>query len=354
MRKKILIINKKQFGYLTDTYKYCQYNDDLLDITLICFDSGYKKMKSDKTNIIYLSNKGNFLIRAIRFFTNSIKECKKGNYDVVFMVYFPMISLIKIFINTSSILDIRTGSIHSNAFIRNLHNKILKLESLFFDKISVISESLVDYLSLNKTKTEILPLGADFLSKTVKDMENLKLFYIGTFNNRNITDTLIGLSHFINLHPNVAITYDIVGYGEKYEEDLIKKTIHRNNLGNVVTFHGQKNHEECKYLFDMCNVGISYVPINDYYDCQPPTKTFEYLMSAMICIATKTKENSKIINSKNGVLCKDSPIDFSEALLEVFNKRTDFSYENTKQDYKKYSWSKIAKIFYKIIMNYAD
>ena len=42
-------------------------------------------MKSDKTNITYLSNKGNFLIRAIRFLLILLK-CK--NYDVVFMVYF--------------------------------------------------------------------------------------------------------------------------------------------------------------------------------------------------------------------------------------------------------------------------
>ena len=67
-KKKILILNKKQFGYLTDTYKYCQYNDELLDITFICFDSGYKKLNSSNTNIIYLSNKGNFLTKGIRFF----------------------------------------------------------------------------------------------------------------------------------------------------------------------------------------------------------------------------------------------------------------------------------------------
>ena len=270
------------------------------------------------------------------------------------MVYFPMISIIKMFINTPSILDIRTGSINPNKFKRTLHNKILKFESLFFKRISIISESLVEYLTLNKTKTEILPLGADFLSFKDKNMQDLKLFYVGTFNNRNISDTIKGLRHFMDSNPDVALTYDIVGYGNKHEEDLITESIVKNNLTNVVSFHGRKNNEECKNLFEKCNVGVSYVPINDYYDCQPPTKTFEYLMSGMLCVATNTRENSRIINPKNGVLCSDNPIDFSQALLEVYNKRFDFSYESLLQNYKEYSWQKIAQNFNSIIINYAN
>jgi len=42
-----------------------------------------------------------------------------------------------------------------------------------------------------------------------------------------------------------------------------------------------------------------------YYDCQPATKTFEYILSGMVCIATSTYENKKLINNINGVLCND-------------------------------------------------
>ena len=105
-KKKILVINKKQFGYHTDIYKCCQYNTDLLEITLICFDSGYKKIKSNKINVIYLSNKGTSLIRGIRFIYKSIKESRVGHYDIIFMIYFPMVSIIKIFINSLTILSL--------------------------------------------------------------------------------------------------------------------------------------------------------------------------------------------------------------------------------------------------------
>ena len=68
----------------------------------------------------------------------------------------------------------------------------------------------------------------------------------------------------------------------------------------------------------------------------------------------KTGSLIKIINSKNGVLCSDNFLDFSSALLEVYNKRFDFSYKNLIDDYKKYSWQKIGQKFYEIIMNYAN
>ena len=39
IKSKIVIINKTQFGYHTDYYKYCEYLKDDYDITFLCFDS---------------------------------------------------------------------------------------------------------------------------------------------------------------------------------------------------------------------------------------------------------------------------------------------------------------------------
>jgi hypothetical protein len=49
MKKKLLIINKIQFGYHTDTFKYCQYLKDEFDITYICFDAKEIKINDGLT-----------------------------------------------------------------------------------------------------------------------------------------------------------------------------------------------------------------------------------------------------------------------------------------------------------------
>ena len=55
MKERLLIINKEQFGSLTDSYKWCQYLRDDYDITFICFDSGRDKLSQDGVIVKYVS-----------------------------------------------------------------------------------------------------------------------------------------------------------------------------------------------------------------------------------------------------------------------------------------------------------
>ena len=75
-----------------------------------------------------------------------------------------------------------------------------------------------------------------------------------------------------------------------------------NKLENVCTTHGRIDYYKLKPFFDKCNVGVSYIPIRDYYQYQPPTKTFEYGLSGLVTIATETKSNQEVINNCNGIL----------------------------------------------------
>tara|TARA_R110002051_G_C8558213_1_gene473763 strand:- start:164 stop:796 length:633 start_codon:yes stop_codon:yes gene_type:complete len=199
-------------------------------------------------------------------------------------------------------------------------------------------------------KVFILPLGSDILSTTNKLFNDLNLFYIGTLDGRNIHQTIYGLKLFLdrNNYSAINLNYNIVGYGTEVIENLIKKAIKDTGLQKKVVFHGRKTHEEAKYFFDYCNVGVSYVPMTEYYDCQPPTKTFEYIKAGMVCIATETQENKKIVNADNGFLCKDTAEDFCNALAEIarnFNKwdsntirktLVDYNWENISENLKKY------------------
>lgn len=42
-KEKILIIDKHQFGYLTDSYKWSEYLCRKYKVNVVCFDTGQKK-----------------------------------------------------------------------------------------------------------------------------------------------------------------------------------------------------------------------------------------------------------------------------------------------------------------------
>ena len=68
MKKKILFVNKEQFGLLTDSTKYCEYLSNSYDITYICFDDGHDKVEIDNIRYVYLTEDNHwrsvFLLRA--------------------------------------------------------------------------------------------------------------------------------------------------------------------------------------------------------------------------------------------------------------------------------------------------
>ena len=78
-----------------------------------------------------------------------------------------------------------------------------------------------------------------------------------------------------------------------------------------------------------------------YFDCQPPTKTFEYLLSGMPVIATATYENSLVVNDGNGVLINDTADSFCEGLEKLANNRVVYNSEKILTTCKQYTWENI-------------
>ena len=65
--KRILFINRKQFGYHLDSYYFCKYSDDL-DFTYICFDSGNEKLHLPNVTCLYISNKNIVFLDLLDFY----------------------------------------------------------------------------------------------------------------------------------------------------------------------------------------------------------------------------------------------------------------------------------------------
>ena len=159
--KKILIINPIQFGYHIDSYKYMRLLSRKCDITYICWDYEYSRINGVSANIKYVKRNKNKIIRIIKLYWRFYSEIKR-KYDIVFLTcgrgYFVFRLLSP---NQRFVYDIRPGSISRNNFKRRLKNFLIKLDTLFFDNITIISECLKNKFNIRIRKAYILPLGGD-------------------------------------------------------------------------------------------------------------------------------------------------------------------------------------------------
>jgi glycosyltransferase involved in cell wall biosynthesis len=346
MNKKILIVAPYSFGELSDCYYWAKYAaKNGAEVTYLGYSGASRKL--DNVTIISVEHFRSKIKLFLSFYGRLINEIRLNNHHNIIFSYWKFCFLIPIlFPKKNIVLDIRTSSVNPNSFKRVLFNFEIRFSSLFFKKVSVISQGVRDILKINQKKSVILPLGAENLSSSNKKFTTeLKLFYIGVFNQRNISDTIIGFSKFISEISENA-RYDIVGFGTKEEEDLIEKTIINNNLTGKVVFHGKKTHEEAKHFFNTCNLGVSYIPLESYFDNQPPTKTFEYLLAGQVVLATNTTSNREIITPENGVLVNDNPDSFYQGLVEISKNGDLYSSDKIRKSVSLYHWKNIVRSFF--------
>lgn len=338
--KRLIIIHPSQFGKSTDYYKYCEYLRDDFEIIYFCFNEGMKKEILQGISIRYMSLGLGYKIGYLFFI---LRVClylvfHKG----IAMIAYCSVAMVykKILPFREMIINIRSVSVNMDTNIRLNENKLIKTNSNDFDKIIMISDAGSNQLGLDMNKTSIVSLGADIISTENKDFHNINLLYVGTLNNRKIFKTIEGLQHFLErIKPLCNITYDIIGEGDEMQK--IANMVSEFGLGNIVKLHGKKPYSELKPFFDQCNIGVSFIPQTDYYEFQPPTKTFEYGLSGMFCIATGTYANRKVISKNNGIIIEDNPNSFSKALTFIYNNKDLFNSKDIQNSMSEYSWKNV-------------
>jgi glycosyltransferase involved in cell wall biosynthesis len=320
---------------------YCKYLHGYA-VTYIGFDSGRERIDLESVDVKYVSLSGTFFDRAIRFYGSIYNELRAHDYDVVFIKNFDFCFLIRLFdFRPRYVLDIRSGSVKWSRNHRKFQNLKIKLNTLFFRYITVISEGLAEQLNLRNY--HIVPLASDIYSRKPKSYRDLKLVYIGTLGDRNIHHTVEGLKIFLNNNRVQGLEYHLFGTAAEHQVKLVKDTIEYCRLSDYVFLHGYKSHAELAYYWDYCNVGISYVPVEDFFYYQPPTKTYEYILSGMICIGTNTHENRILISDENGVLCEDNPESFAEALSYIHSNGKTYDSDVIRATLKDHTWDKVIK-----------
>lgn len=339
------MINNDQFGYKAGYYHYCLHLSNLgHHIIYLCNDHHHKRVSIPNVDVIYI-NEPNSIKWRIQFCKELKQIISYNNIDIALCSYFRGCSILKFFLRkVPTIMDIRSGDLASNNVLRYILNKIIKFEALWFNHIMILSESLAQLLNLKRNTYNLVSLGADVIDSSPKNFTKMNAIYVGTLNKRDIHNTIIGFNIFREKYPNINFNYDIIGFGTKDEENIIKHLIHKYNLSDEIKFHGRINYENLPPFFAKANIGIAYVPMTPYFDCQPSTKIFEYELSGMYCIATNTSENKLIINQSTGLLCDDNANSFFLALEHYYlSDKSTLSSENIKISMQKYTWNNIVK-----------
>ncbi|MEN8134883.1 MAG: glycosyltransferase [Thermodesulfobacteriota bacterium] len=340
---KLLILCQDQFGYHIDTFFYCKYLRNYHEVTYLCWDYGKPKQKMDNVQVHYIPRVGNIVIRNIRYLFYAARYFHHNLIDICFIKYFRGCVVLRLlFPKTKMIFDIRSGSTNKNTLLRFLYDAGMHFESIFFKNVTIISRSLAEKLHLAK-KGLILPIGSAHISSTVKSFEEVKLLYVGTLSNRHIERTIIGISCFLKKAPkNINLLYTVIGDGYYGEVEYLRTLVKELKLSSRVKIVGRIPFTQLTKYFDNHNTGVSFVPITPFFDVQPVTKTFDYLLSGMPVIGTATTENKNVINDENGVLVDDTVEGFAKGLERLLAIKLQFSSEKIMQDSKKYHWELIV------------
>ena len=138
------------------------------------------------------------------------------------------------------------------------------------------------------------------------------------------------------------VTYDIVGDGRYGEADQLKSMLSAMELDSIVKLHGYIQHCGLKEFYEKCNVGVSFVPMIECFEFQPVTKTFEYALSGLYTIATRTFANQQVIKDVNGILIDDTPEEFARALLRLSGMSNEIHSNEIRSSMKDYTWRSIV------------
>jgi glycosyltransferase involved in cell wall biosynthesis len=246
-------------------------------------------------------------------------------------------------------LNIVSGSVSPKSVNRNLCNFLIGFESYFFNSVCIISEGLQNLLKVSR-KAYILPLGANPVYVNRQNKYRIHLLYVGTLTYRRLEDTIEGLKLFLERLPQADIHYTIIGNGWHNEEKNLLKSINQLELQKHIELTGYIPNNELISFYEKANVGVSYIPITPYYEYQPATKTFEYLMAGMPVIATKTYENKQVVNQLNGVLISDDAKSFADGIAHIYNCVSSFNENEIRQSVEKYEWVKIVQTMKETIL----
>lgn len=256
----------------------------------------------------------------IRFYIYVLRYLKNNTFDIINIDINRFCFLLPLFRRRNNyVLQMYTSSVGKSRILNFLFDLETKVITLFFKKIFIGTKWMEKKFNLTNKQTYVVNWGTMPLSTVPKLFDMIKLLYVGTLTNRELYKTVQGLSLFLENNKDIDISYDIIGTGSDNDIQEVLDAIRNYKLDNIVHYHGFVADQNLPVFFEKCNVGVAFIPIKDYYNNVVATKLYEYYVSGLFSIATKTSENIKVINSINGVLIEDSAQGFLDGLIHIRN-----------------------------------
>ena len=354
--KKLLIATEEPLGYQTDFFNWCLNLNSVYSITYLCFTSNLPLISVTNVNVIQIDTNAGRIKKEILYFKKAKLLIKHGNYNNIIVTNNKRSTLLKLVFKDKKVIhDIRTIAVFQEKWKKIAFNLNWFIGALVYTQNTIITESIAEFYRIPYRKYSVLPLGANIISKQNKNFEVFNLLYIGVIRD-NFIESIKGFAKFIK--NNKYATYTIIGYNDGSSSSdtvlKLKETIVDLQVEKYVRYVGRKNHFESIEFFDSCNVGVSFIPTLKHFDNQPPTKNYEYLLSGMICIATSTSANKKIINDENGIIVNDNSDSFAEGLNILYENRLKFNSFKIRQSQLNHQWSNIVEKSLKPVLNKFD
>lgn len=244
-----------------------------------------------------------------------------------------------------------------------LQNKKAKFSSYFFDAV-LVSDNRED----SEIKRRILgdhfgkpcflvAVGTnvaryDFVSEHKVDAlkqkydigeQQVVLMYSGSIiPNRNLSVLVRAFKQVSDKLDNIRLFF--VGAGAELAQ--LKELSQELRLGDKLVFTGFVGYNAVPEYLKMADVGISYIPINDFLDCQPSLKTIEYLAAGLPVIVTNTAGNRLFVkHGYNGLLVNDDENNVAEAITSLATNtklRRQFA-NNSHSSVSNFDWMLIVK-----------
>lgn len=341
---RILIHSRAQFGYHIDTLKYAQIMRATEKVTYVCLDKNLSRVDVKNVHVEYIESYNNVtFIRFIKLLHRTFTLSKES--DLVLLVYHPGISLLRYLVKSKMILDIRSRVVSGNKWRRSFSNTLMRIESKFFENVSVVSEALGESLGLKRFQVVSVGCDLDGIVSTRESQRNAiskcEFVYVGTFEDRSL-DLLI--QGFTNATKSTDIDLKLHLIGTASTETLIdlKQMVESLGAKDYISFHGyQIDIAKYKLLYDS-DCGIVHVPNDGRYDGQPSTKLFEYWASGIPVIASNYDVNCQLVSNQLGILYEFNSISITNAILKFVEIRYSFNSEVILNEAKNNAWHNVV------------
>ena len=340
---KLLIHNRVQYGRHTDTQKYVEILGSCMEIEYACLDSSQERQIPPFGKVTYVCNpKDSRFLRVYKIICYTLRNYKR--FDHTLVVYHPGVSILGLALRRNATLDIRSRVIGKSKVGQILGNYLLRTESRFFKKTSVVSKELGEYLRLKNSL--ILPVGADIATLSARPVNQkfekpIQFLYLGSLEQHEISILVDGFA-VAKRECNHEIILRLVGSGPLSEISKIQETIKLNKLEASVEMLGYQYRDKIPEIISYADIGIVHIPTDGRYDGQPSTKLFEYWSFGLPVIASNYDMNKRLVSSDTGFLYEMNPTDIARSMIAIIERLPEYDRDLITKKSLDYSWENVA------------